>query len=343
MPLNISIDVGGTLLEAGEQPPPDIREHLQRLKSQGHHLQLWSTGGVDYALRKAKAQGLADLFESFATKPDVAIDDIPESVRPVATLKVDDKFLLAQAIKSLESEIEGCVESVLCPSQALKEFVAEMQKEKSQVRATLGDLLIPGTPLHPVPFFGNIESAHVITVGLNPAITEFGKHRGWKSALVAEDLTFRLVNYFRLAGICYPTPHSWFGDISEFLHIIGCPQEIATAHVDLCPWTSIAPIGLTAPRRNRFWNLVDEQMERWLVRTLTYAKRTVKLVVILESPNAGPQEEARQVRTKGLINEAFGAGWRGKIRIKKREDLVDWAWMHRTAFRKFIGLSRVID
>ena len=207
MPLNISIDVDGTLLGSNTLPARNIREHLQRLRRQGHHLQLWSTGGADYALRKASEHGLADLFESFAAKPDVAIDDIPESVRPVATLRVGGKYLLTHAIKSLESEVESCVESVLCPSSSLKRFVADLKSEKDHAEAALGNLLKRGTPFHPIPFFGNIESARVITVGLNPGITEFAQHRGWTTELDAEDLAYRLVNYFRLAGVGYPKPH----------------------------------------------------------------------------------------------------------------------------------------
>jgi len=235
MPLNISIDVDGTLLEENESPALNVREDILKLKAKEHHLQLWSTGGADYASKKAKEKGLADLFESYGTKPDVAIDDIPESARSIATIKADNKFLLHHAIELLDSKVEGCVESTLCPSPSLKQLVAEIQQGAGEARSRLGNLLIPTVPLHPIPFFGNIESAKVITIGLNPAITEFAKHRDWKFSLNEDDLSFRLVNYFRLAGISYPPPRCWFYDITEFLHIIGCPQKIASAHVDLRP------------------------------------------------------------------------------------------------------------
>jgi hypothetical protein len=342
MPLHISIDVDETLLESSGLPAVTIREDLIKLKSKGHCLQLWSTGGADYAKKMAAKHNVDDLFESYAAKPDVAIDDIPESARPVSTIKVDNKFLLRHAIDLLESKAEGCVESALCPSPSLKQLVSEMQAEANEAKGRLGDLVIPRIPFHPIPFLGNIESAKVITIGLNPAITEFAKHRKWEPSLDEEELTFRLVNYFRLGGIKYPPPHSWFSEISESLHIIDCPQKIAAAHVDLLPWTSIAPIGLTAARRNRFWNLVDEQMEHWLARTLTHAKQTVKLIVILESPEAGDFERARQTRIKHIIQNALGA-WKGHIRVKKKEEIVEWAWKHKTSLRDFIGLSNVVD
>jgi hypothetical protein len=342
MPLNISIDVDGTLLEANELLALNIREDLLKLKGKGHHLQLWSTGGADYAKKIAAKHNLADLFESFATKPDIAIDDIPESARPVATIKVDSKLLLHHAIELLESKVEGCVESVLCPSPSLKQLVAEMQAGANNAKAKLGDLLIPRVPFHPIPFFGNIESARVITVGLNPAITEFDKHREWESSLDEDTLAFRLVNYFRLAGIQYPPPHGWFSEMSEFLHIVRCPQKNAAAHIDLCPWTSIAPIGLTTARRNRFWELVDEQMGLWLAKTIHHAKHTARLIIILQSPEPSRFERERQARTKQIIERSFGT-WSGKIRIKKKEELIEWGWEHKKSLRDFIGLPNIFD
>ena len=342
MPLNISIDVDGTLLDEKENVHPQTRNQIERLKAEGHRIQLWSTGGADYALRRATEKGLADLFDSFGAKPDVAIDDILESARPVATIKVDNNFPLNHAIELLKSKTEGCVESVLCPSPSLKKLVAKMQLGSGEARASLGDLLIPRVPFHPIPFFGNLESAKIITIGLNPAITEFAKHRGWKPSLDEEELTFRLVNYFRLAGILYPPPHSWFSDISEFLHIIECPQKIAAAHVDLCPWTSIAPIGLITSQRNRFWNFVDEQMERWLAETLVHARQTAKMIVILESRTPTPSEINRQNRIQEIIHNSLGA-WAGEIRIKKKENLVEWAWSRKAALRNFISLSNIVD
>jgi hypothetical protein len=44
------------------------------------------------------------------------------------------------------------VESALCPSPSLKQLLAEMQNDADEARTKLGDLLIPGVPLYPVPF-----------------------------------------------------------------------------------------------------------------------------------------------------------------------------------------------
>ena len=342
MPLNISIDVDGTLLDEYENVHPEVRNQLGALKNEGHRLQLWSTGGADYARRRATEKVMTDLFESYATKPDIAIDDLPESARPVATIKVGNDFPINQALELLKSKVEPCVETVLCPSPSLIRLVADLQNTADNARATLGNLLHPNVPVHPVPFFGNLESARVISIGLNPAITEFSPHRSWNETLDANDLTFRLVNYFRLAGINYPPPHPWFSEITEFLHILKCPQKIAAAHVDLCPWTSIAPIGLTAEQRRRFWTLVDEQMETWLARTLTHARQTAKLIIVLESPYPTGFEIERQKRIVNIIRESF-VGWDGTIEIQNKENLPDWAWQNRQDLRQLIGFSNIID
>jgi hypothetical protein len=338
MPLNISIDVDGTLLEANELPALNVREDLLKLKSKGHRLQLRSTGGADYAKKMAAKHNVADLFESYATKPDVVIDDIPESARPVATIKVDKNFLLHQAIELLESKVEGCLESVLCPSQELIQLVTDLREYTPQARTILYDFIPGGFPMLPIPFFGNIESARVITVGLNPAVTEFSKHREWDAPLETTDLTFRLVNYFRLANSKYPPPHGWFSDILEALYVLNCPYRIAAAHVDLCPWTSIAPQDVP----QRYWDFIDAQMNAWLNRTIAHAKKTAKLVIILQSPNPSPQQIERQTRAKQIIEGTFGENWQGKVTVVQKHRLVSWSLREKSHLIPLIDFQNTI-
>ena len=54
-----------------------VREALQRLRDEGCHLFLWSSVGVDYARKVAAFHGLTELFEGYASKPDIIIDDMP--------------------------------------------------------------------------------------------------------------------------------------------------------------------------------------------------------------------------------------------------------------------------
>src|SRR4030095_4913877 len=53
------------------------KEALQRLRDEGCHLFLWSTGGADYCRKVAHLYGMSDFFQGFAAKPDIIIDDMP--------------------------------------------------------------------------------------------------------------------------------------------------------------------------------------------------------------------------------------------------------------------------
>lgn len=74
---NVFIDVDLTLVDANGKLLPGAREALISLRAKGCHLFLWSTNGADYARKVAGLYALADLFEGFAAKPDIIIDDMP--------------------------------------------------------------------------------------------------------------------------------------------------------------------------------------------------------------------------------------------------------------------------
>ena len=74
---NIFVDVDQTLIDANGKLLAGAREALVKLKDKGCHLFLWSTNGADYATKVARINGLKDLFEGYAAKPDIIIDDMP--------------------------------------------------------------------------------------------------------------------------------------------------------------------------------------------------------------------------------------------------------------------------
>lgn len=77
---NIFVDVDLTLVDANGKILADAPEALAKLKDRGCHLFLWSTNGADYARATAQRLGLSDLFEGFAAKTDIIIDDMPGTV-----------------------------------------------------------------------------------------------------------------------------------------------------------------------------------------------------------------------------------------------------------------------
>ena len=78
---NIFIDVDLTLVHGQGRLLDGAREALQRLGDEGCHLFLWSSVGVEYARKVAVLHGLTDFFEGFAAKPDIIIDDTPNTAQ----------------------------------------------------------------------------------------------------------------------------------------------------------------------------------------------------------------------------------------------------------------------
>jgi len=74
---NVFVDVDLTLIDASGKMLAGAPEALAKLKNKGCHLFLWSTNGAGYAMKVAGLYGLTDLFEGFAAKPDIIIDDMP--------------------------------------------------------------------------------------------------------------------------------------------------------------------------------------------------------------------------------------------------------------------------
>src|SRR5436190_10984722 len=86
--------------------------------------------------------------------------------------------------------------------------------------------------LYPIPFFGDIREATVLTLALNPAWTEFRRSRHWLPGLDSCALTTRLLHYFDLPA---PPPHRWFRDRREALALLDSSYETNAAHIDLHP------------------------------------------------------------------------------------------------------------
>ena len=74
---NVFVDVDLTLVDAHQKLLPGVTEALAKLRDKGCHLFLWSTNGADYARKIASLYNLTEMFEGFAAKPDIIIDDMP--------------------------------------------------------------------------------------------------------------------------------------------------------------------------------------------------------------------------------------------------------------------------
>ena len=88
---NVFVDVDLTLVDAQGRLLPGAREALQRLRDAGCHLFLWSSVGIDYARKVASLHAVADLFEGYASKPDIIIDDMPSTVQTPFAYSVQEE------------------------------------------------------------------------------------------------------------------------------------------------------------------------------------------------------------------------------------------------------------
>ena len=104
---NIFVDVDLTLVDAQGRLLDGAREALTRLHDKGCHLFLWSSAGVDYARKIAALHQLAELFEGYASKPDIIIDDLPATAQaPFAYNVQDEPSWMSLAERIIEKHVD---------------------------------------------------------------------------------------------------------------------------------------------------------------------------------------------------------------------------------------------
>jgi hypothetical protein len=140
----------------------------------------------------------------------------------------------------------------------LKSLIGYVEKTDSKYK----QLYEPNLFVHPIPFFGNIKTAIVLTVGVNPSNGEF-KSRGWPEKLSSEELASRLLNYFSLESC---PPHPWFNDWETALNILSVSYKRGeVAHLDLSPRSTI-PMSQVSDQE-KFLDMIKNDVE-WFFRVL---------------------------------------------------------------------------
>jgi hypothetical protein len=160
--------------------------------------------------------------------------------------------------------------------------------ERFQAVRELQPTLFPNQDnLYPIPFFGDIRRAEVLTLGLNPACTEFSqggaKERYWLPnnhlpAAAAPPLTMRLLHYFDLP---VPVQHRWFDECEKALLYLACSYETNAAHVDLHSLPTKFWYQLGEEDRNFLRNRICERSSLDLQEVLAFAPR-VRLIIIVD-------------------------------------------------------------
>ncbi len=113
-----------------------------------------------------------------------------------------------------------------------------------------------GLTTFPIPFFGNILTAKVLTIGVNPSADEF-VGRNWPDRMDCESLTHRLLHYFDSP----PGPHPWFSPWIEALGLFNVDYARGeAAHLDLSPCVTISMSSV--PNTNLFLGMISNDL-RW--------------------------------------------------------------------------------
>jgi phosphoglycolate phosphatase-like HAD superfamily hydrolase len=104
---NIFVDVDLTLVDANGNLLEGAKEALVKMKDRGCHLFLWSSVGTEYAKKVAARYQLTDLFEGFAAKPDIIIDDMPKTaVAPFVFNVHEESSWIAMADRIIAKHVD---------------------------------------------------------------------------------------------------------------------------------------------------------------------------------------------------------------------------------------------
>lgn len=165
--------------------------------------------------------------------------------------------------------------------QHLRRVIEHVQTTQGQ----FCELMENGLKTMPIPFFGDIEEAEILTIGVNPAAGEF-KNRNWpESEATAEYLEPRLRNYF-LSDPPYPDPYTWFLPWEKSLDILNdCSRRrVTAAHLDLSPRATRAMSNLPV---EAFLKMVKADLEIFF-ETLLFCKHAKVLLLAGSVPSVNP-------------------------------------------------------
>lgn len=143
----------------------------------------------------------------------------------------------------------------------LTERVRAVMETVTQTDETFRANYRSGLTTFPIPFFGNLHTAKVLTIGVNPSAGEF-VHRNWPAQMDSASLTQRLLHYFDSP----PGPHPWFVPWIEALALLDIDYRRGeAAHLDLSPRATVSMSAV--PNPELFLQMVSQDL-RWLFEFL---------------------------------------------------------------------------
>lgn len=109
------------------------------------------------------------------------------------------------------------------------ELIARVLDEINQTNHLYAQIQKTGTKVFPIPYFGNLGQATVVTVGINPSATEFRSPRWENGISSATELDAIITSYFACGA------HPWFAAWEDSLNLLGHSYRKDAAHLDLSP------------------------------------------------------------------------------------------------------------
>jgi hypothetical protein len=139
-------------------------------------------------------------------------------------------------------------------TEEVQAYVDGIVAYEAKTRGQFASLYRADVTAHPVPFFGNISKAVLLTVGVNPSATEF-VGRNWPQRIPSAELAARLHSYFDGAPV---PPHPWFEAWEQALASLRLSYRAGLAHLDLSPRATIS-MGALDPAA--FSEMVEQDVE----------------------------------------------------------------------------------
>ena len=188
--------------------------------------------------------------------------------------------------------------------QELTEWLRGLAGEIRRTKRGYPDNVLRGCP---IPFFGDVLKARVLTVGVNPSSGEFAQSRLWGNTLVVPHWQERLLNYFNWPEV---PAHEWFETWSISLELIRVSYSAGSAaHLDISPRPTKAMFKNNDTNHPEFRAMVEHDV-KWFFELLSKLPQVQLLLVAGPIPRANgtKQQLADFIRREA---ENHGTEWDG--------------------------------
>src|SRR5262245_46012663 len=170
-------------------------------------------------------------------------------------------------------------------ADTLREWLMQLHKGVAQTNHLCPKNLARGG--QPIPFFGDILNARVLTVGVNPSNCEFHPTRKWDAIKNPPQWERRLLNYFRIPEI---PAYRWFETWSMCLELLGLSYARGeAAHADISP-RATSPM-LSAQTDKREFRAMVEHDVKWVFTLLCNLPKVRLLLVAGPVPHANGRKQ----------------------------------------------------